>query len=190
MTPCTRSAPWSPSGAVMGSPPSRWCALGPGSGLLSVAIGLPGVECAAACDLYDGRRELAREIAGDKLPTTRRYQELLDNKDIDAIVQLYAPEPVFLANSGERWSGIDEIRTNFAMGLSEFTPKLTLQSKRSADSGTLAYDSGTYDEIITPAKGKAAAYVRGNYLFVFQRQKNGEWKILEQTFTQYDPSKL
>ena len=57
-----------------------------GSGLLSVAIGLPGVECAAACDLYDGRRELAREIAGEKLPTTRRYQELLDNKDIDAIV--------------------------------------------------------------------------------------------------------
>src|SRR6202166_4052671 len=57
-----------------------------GSGLLGVAIQLPGVECAAACDLYDGRHELAREIVGKPIPTTRRYQELLDNKDIDAII--------------------------------------------------------------------------------------------------------
>ena len=28
-----------------------------GSGLLSTAITLPGVECVAACDLYDGRRD-------------------------------------------------------------------------------------------------------------------------------------
>lgn len=57
-----------------------------GSGLLGTAIQLPGVDCAAACDLYDGRHELAREIVGSPIPTTRRYQELLDNKDIDAIV--------------------------------------------------------------------------------------------------------
>src|SRR5882672_5760804 len=57
-----------------------------GSGLLSNAIGLPGVECAAACDLYDGRHELAREIVGKPIPVTRRYQELLDDKNIDAII--------------------------------------------------------------------------------------------------------
>ncbi|MBS0388215.1 MAG: gfo/Idh/MocA family oxidoreductase, partial [Proteobacteria bacterium] len=57
-----------------------------GSDLLHKAIGLPGIECAAACDLYDGRHELAREIVGSAIPVTRRYQELLDNKDIDAII--------------------------------------------------------------------------------------------------------
>ena len=51
-----------------------------GTNLLSTAIKLPGVECAAACDLYDGRHELAKEIAGKSVPTTRRYQDLLDNK--------------------------------------------------------------------------------------------------------------
>jgi hypothetical protein len=30
-----------------------------GSGLLRTSIRIPGVECAAACDLYDGRQELA-----------------------------------------------------------------------------------------------------------------------------------
>jgi predicted dehydrogenase len=57
-----------------------------GSGLLASAIELPGVECVAACDLYDGRHTLAKEIVRPDLPTTRRYQELLANKDIDCIV--------------------------------------------------------------------------------------------------------
>jgi predicted dehydrogenase len=57
-----------------------------GSGLLATSIELPGVECAAACDLYDGRHTLAREIVRADLPVTRRYQELLNNKDIDCIV--------------------------------------------------------------------------------------------------------
>lgn len=57
-----------------------------GSGLLRTSIQLPGVECVAACDLYDGRRELAKEIVEKEIPTTRRYRELLDNKEIDCII--------------------------------------------------------------------------------------------------------
>jgi len=58
-----------------------------GSSLLAGAVTLPGVECVGAADLYDGRHTLAREITGKPdLFTTRRYQELLDRKDIDCIV--------------------------------------------------------------------------------------------------------
>jgi predicted dehydrogenase len=57
-----------------------------GSGLLANSIQLPGVECAMACDLYDARHTLAREIAGVNLPTTRRYQELLEDKGIDCLI--------------------------------------------------------------------------------------------------------
>ena len=57
-----------------------------GSGLLSESIRLPGIECAGAADLYDGRHTLAREIVRPDLPVTRRYQALLDDKTIDCIV--------------------------------------------------------------------------------------------------------
>src|SRR5438128_682944 len=57
-----------------------------GSGLLGTSIQLPGVTCAAAADLYDGRHTLAKEIVRPDLPVTRRYRELLDNKTIDCIV--------------------------------------------------------------------------------------------------------
>src|SRR5713226_3707083 len=58
-----------------------------GSNLLPSSIQLPGVECAAACDLYDGRHTLSRELTNSPtLPVTRRYQDLLANKEIDCIV--------------------------------------------------------------------------------------------------------
>ena len=57
-----------------------------GSDLLANAIRLPGVDCIAACDLYDGRHTLAKEIVGPNLPTTRRYQDLLQNKEIDCLI--------------------------------------------------------------------------------------------------------
>ena len=57
-----------------------------GNSLLQESIKLPEVECAAACDLYDGRHVLAREIVRPDLPVTRRYQELLANKEIDCVI--------------------------------------------------------------------------------------------------------
>jgi len=58
-----------------------------GSGLLAGTLSLPGIECVAAADLYDGRHTLAKEITNNpKLYTTRKYQELLDRKDIDCII--------------------------------------------------------------------------------------------------------
>jgi len=58
-----------------------------GSQLLLQSLELPGIECAAACDLYDGRHTVARENANQPdLPVTRRYQELLADKNIDCII--------------------------------------------------------------------------------------------------------
>ena len=57
-----------------------------GSGLLKTAVELPGTKCLAACDLWDGRQTLAKEIAGPDIMTTRKYQELLANKDIQALI--------------------------------------------------------------------------------------------------------
>ena len=58
-----------------------------GSSLMPAALSLPGIECVAACDLYDGRHTLAQEIANSTtLPVTRRYQDLLNNKEIDCVI--------------------------------------------------------------------------------------------------------
>jgi predicted dehydrogenase len=57
-----------------------------GAILLRATMQLPQAQCVAACDLYDGRHTLAREIAGSTIRTTRRYQEILDDPAIECVV--------------------------------------------------------------------------------------------------------
>lgn len=53
---------------------------------LTTALKVPGVELGGICDLYTGRIENAKEKFGKESYTTRNYKELLDRKDIDAII--------------------------------------------------------------------------------------------------------
>lgn len=47
---------------------------------------IPGIELAGVCDLYKGRLQRARELYGNGLFVTQDYREMLNRKDIDAVI--------------------------------------------------------------------------------------------------------
>lgn len=59
---------------------------GMGTADANTASTVPGVKLVAACDLYDGRLADAKKNYGNDIYTTKDYRELLQRKDIDAVI--------------------------------------------------------------------------------------------------------
>ena len=57
-----------------------------GCELLHATLSVPGTECMAIADLYDSRHIAGREAIGKDVPVTRDYRQILDRKDVDAVI--------------------------------------------------------------------------------------------------------
>jgi predicted dehydrogenase len=59
---------------------------GQGTGDIRASLAQPGVKLVAVADVYDGRRDHAKEVWGADLFTTRDYREVLARPDVDIVI--------------------------------------------------------------------------------------------------------
>lgn len=52
----------------------------------TTAINIPGIKLMAVCDLYEGRLAEAQKRWGSDISITKDYKEILERKDIDAVI--------------------------------------------------------------------------------------------------------
>ena len=54
--------------------------------LMKALVQVPGVRIAAVCDVYDAHLHASQKLADSKAITSKHYREILDRKDIDAVL--------------------------------------------------------------------------------------------------------
>jgi len=111
----------------------------------------------------------------------------LHAKQLDQLVLLYAPDAVFLTESGGRFTGRPAIRELCQRAMDTFTSDIQFHSLAQEQSGNLGYDSGDYSETLVANAGGARTEAKGTYLMVLKRQSDGRWLIQQQMWTESAP---
>lgn len=127
--------------------------------------------------------------AGDKAPSAKVFAQLreewsrnLRDKHIDASVVEYAADGEFIQPDGTRVRGAEALHKLYETITATFDSDLAFDSQRVESSDDLAYDSGTFREVLTVRASGKRLFSTGSYLTTY-REKDGKWLVNEQVWT-------
>jgi ketosteroid isomerase-like protein len=107
--------------------------------------------------------------------------------EVETLVAMYAPDAEVMAPGSPRAVGHDAIRallTKDSAGMKAAGVSIELNDDdKAAASGDLGYHSGSY--VVKDASG--AVVDSGNYLAVMQRQADGKWLLIRDTWNSDRP---
>ncbi len=110
-----------------------------------------------------------------------RYETALNASDVDAVVELYTPDGVFMPSSAPTAEGADQIRASYEFVFSTIQLAIRFSIDEIEVRGDLAFArTGSNGTVRILADGSSAPE-ENRELFVFERHR-GEWKIARYMF--------
>jgi predicted dehydrogenase len=124
---------------------------GMGTGLLNIFKGMPDVDIAAVCDVYEPHALRAKEAAGGKPEVVGDFRKILDRRDVDAVV-VATPDhwhaiPTILACQAEK-DVYCEKPLAWSIGEGRRVADATSKYKRVTQMGNLIHASETYHRMV------------------------------------------
>ena len=110
-----------------------------------------------------------------------RYETALNASDVDAVLELYAPDGVFMPSSAPTAEGADQVRASYEFVFSTIQLEIRFSIDEIEIHGDLAFArTGSQGTVKILADGTSAPE-ENRELFVFEKQ-GGEWKIARYMF--------
>ena len=123
-----------------------------------------------------GEGDLSRAEAAVRA-ITQEWVLACNTKHLDDLLELYSPDALVLRSNYPPIRGAAAVREFFFGALDAGLGEVEIEPLRVDVIGELAYEAGRCKALIPGSTGKRREE-RGKYLWVLQRQPNGEWKVV------------
>jgi ketosteroid isomerase-like protein len=151
--------------------------------LSAAALVAAGLIALAGCQKATDSAAFEKQAKED----VRNFIPAFNTGDIDTIMEMYAPDAEVLAPANPRAVGTEAIRALVTKMSGELQAGgITLElndDDKGAASGDLGWHSGSY--VVKDASG--AVVDSGNYLAVMQKQADGKWLMIRDTWNSDRP---
>jgi ketosteroid isomerase-like protein len=137
-------------------------------GVFFTAFLTAGCDSATTSDPAADRQAIATASA--------RFQAAENAGSVDQFRSHFADDLVMMAPNSAPVTGGDSVAALMREFHDAFTVQVEYSSQEIVVSGDWAFDRGTERYTLTPKAGGAPIQRSGNYLYVYQRQKDGSWK--------------
>jgi ketosteroid isomerase-like protein len=155
-----------------------------------------GGELAAAADSRPGAGAAARDVARVRAPQgaslsraemalrklTQDWALACNTKQLDDLIELYVPDATVLRPNVPAVRGTAAIREFFFGLLDAGMSEVELEPVRAELFGDFGYEAGRCKSLVPSAVGKRREE-RGKYLILLNRQANGEWRIVADSWS-------
>jgi ketosteroid isomerase-like protein len=121
------------------------------------------------------RGDLSRAEAAVRR-VTQEWVLACNIKHLDDLLELYVTDPIVLRSNYPVIRGAASVREFFFSSLDAGLGEVEMEPMRVDIAGDLAYEAGRFSALVPSASGKRREE-RGKYLWVCQRQPNGEWRL-------------
>ncbi|MEE8349277.1 MAG: SgcJ/EcaC family oxidoreductase [Acidobacteriota bacterium] len=107
--------------------------------------------------------------------------------DLDGVVAVFTDDAIRMPPNAPALIGKESIRSWMQATFDENTHQLYNPLEEVQVSGDLAFGRGTYTTTMTPKAGGEPIQDEGKYLVIFQKQPDGSWKAIRDTWNSDNP---
>jgi ketosteroid isomerase-like protein len=122
----------------------------------------------------------------EKMPPiqSERFARDLHDKKIEDIISLYTPDAEFIDPDGKTYKGLEQIRLMYEHITLTYDSDLHLKAVSFQQTHAFGIEHGTYTETLHNRRTGVTQHIAGTYVFLHERQLNGDWLIARQKWTQ------
>ena len=151
-----------------------------------IALGVCGAMFCAGIELAAQSNAQSTPTLAEDLAAiaefNRKYLKALNDEDIDTLASLTTEDHILISSGRAPTVGKAANDAANARVFKQFDIVETWTPLETVVDGNLAYQRGTFTVEATPRAGGATTKTSGNFLRIYRRQPNGEWRMTRDMF--------